>query len=369
MFKTDILFTGYYGQKNTGDDAFVEVSAWGAKNFWLKNELKYLARKKNLPVSSAEKYKGYPFSIPKTYSFQSELLLSKTDFLVSAGGSTIHSKLPANNIKAKAVEMKKNNKGLQIGAIGVSIGPFKTLEDEKAVERYLQSIDFLAVRDQNSYDFASSLNLPYFPVNSFDLAALLPDIYQNNKTEKNNKKTIGISVCPVESISDIKNFKREEKRNAMLVDLLKTLDKEDDVHFKFVVFNGHERIGDREITYQTAAKASLKSYEIIEYQQRTELMWNEIATCDFVITTRLHAAIFSCFSDVPFMLNEYHQKCPNFLETVGYCQEYRLYNSEYNIKEKADQILEVINTKMYQPPVHVEKMKDRALLNFTGIEL
>lgn len=369
MFKSDILFTGYYGQKNTGDDAFIEVSSWGAKKYWLKNEVKYLARKDKLPISNTENYKGYPFSIPKTYRLQSSLLLSKTDFLISAGGSTIHSKLPVNNIKAKAMQMKSNNKNLKIGAVGVSIGPFKTLEDEQAVEKYLQSIDFLAVRDQSSYDFASSLNLPYSPINSFDLAALLPYIYQSNTAEKDKKKTIGISVCPVESVNDTKNLKREEKRNSMLVDLLKTLDREDDIHFKFVVFNGHERIGDRELTYQTAAKASLKSYEVIDYKQRTELMWNEIATCDFVITTRLHAAIFSCFSDVPFMLNEYHQKCPDFLETIGYCPEYRLYNSEYSIKEKADQILKIINTKMYQPPVHVEKMKDRALLNFTGIEL
>ena len=28
------VFSGYYGHKNTGDDAFVEVAAWGSKKYW-----------------------------------------------------------------------------------------------------------------------------------------------------------------------------------------------------------------------------------------------------------------------------------------------------------------------------------------------
>lgn len=36
MFHTDILFTGFYGFKNSGDDAFVEACSWGAHNFGTK---------------------------------------------------------------------------------------------------------------------------------------------------------------------------------------------------------------------------------------------------------------------------------------------------------------------------------------------
>lgn len=35
-FRSDILFTGYYGQMNTGDDAFVQVASWGASKYWKK---------------------------------------------------------------------------------------------------------------------------------------------------------------------------------------------------------------------------------------------------------------------------------------------------------------------------------------------
>ena len=29
-----ITYEGFYGFKNAGDDAFVEVSSWGAQKFW-----------------------------------------------------------------------------------------------------------------------------------------------------------------------------------------------------------------------------------------------------------------------------------------------------------------------------------------------
>lgn len=371
MFKTDILFTGFYGHKNIGDDAFIEVAEWGARKFWNKSNNRFLAVGKNLPNTIVPS-KGYPITIPKTYTLQSKVLLNNTDYLISAGGSTIHSKLQSTNIKSKAIELKKNGSDIKIGGIGVSIGPFKSVEDEKAVASYLKSIDFLAVRDQTSFDYASSLDLPYQPINAFDLAALLPDIYGfNNDLKQVNKiKTIGVSVCPYESIQPNMNAVDEAKRNEMTIALLKEIDKKEDVHFKFYVINGNARIGDYKLTLETINKVSPKSFEIVEYSKDTQNIWESIANCDFVISTRLHAAIFACFSNTPFMLNEYHRKCGDFLENVDYDNRYRLHNSEYDIKERVDQIITIINNNnAYVAPNKIEKMKALSLSNFTEISL
>lgn len=371
MFKTDILFTGFYGHKNTGDDAFIEVAEWGARKFWNKSNNRFLAIGKNLPNTIIPS-KGYPITIPKTYSLQSNLLLNNTDYLISAGGSTIHSKLPKNNYKSKAIKRKENGGAIKIGGIGVSIGPFKSVEDEKAVEEYLKSIDFLAVRDKASFEYVSSLDLPYQPINAFDLAALLPDIYTFNTDLKrvNKVKNIGVSVCPYESIQPNMNSADEKKRNEMTIALLKEIDKKEQVHFKFYVINGNPKIGDYKLTLETINKVSPKSFEIVEYSKNTQKVWESIANCDFVISTRLHAAIFACFSNTPFMLNEYHRKCGDFLENVGYDSGYRLYDSEFDLKEKGNQIITIINdNKTYVAPSKIEEMKALALLNFTEITL
>jgi polysaccharide pyruvyl transferase WcaK-like protein len=326
---------------------------------------------KNLPQTTIPST-GFPFSIPKTFRLQSDLLLKNTDYLISAGGSTIHSKLPKNNLKLKALKRKKKGADIKIGGIGVSIGPFKSIEDEKAVERYLKSIDFLAVRDQTSFDYVSSLSLPYKPINAFDLAALLPDIYKFTigSKEVNKVKTIGVSVCPYESIQNSMDLANEERRNKKTIELLKEINQKEHVHFKFFVINGNPKIGDYNLTQETIQKVAPNSYEVVEYSKDTQAIWKSLANCDFIISTRLHAAIFACFAHTPFMLNEYHRKCSDFLFNIDYHNSYRLYDSEYVIDEKVNQILTILNDRSkYVFPKKMAEMRELALSNFTEISL
>lgn len=371
MFKSDILFTGYYGQKNTGDDAFVEVASWGAEEYWNKKNNRFLAIESNLP-KVLNPIKGYPFEIKRTYSAQAKFLLKNTDAFVYAGGSTIHSKLSERNIRNKAVQRKINDPKFKFGAIGVSIGPFKTLEDEKAVKSYLRQMDFLAVRDQTSFDFANSVEgLSFKPVNAFDLAALLPEIYKYERVNNfSGKKIIGISVCPYESLQNGMDIKLEHKRNQMLIDLLRGIDEKENVFFRFFVFNGHDRMGDLKLTKEIIARSNPRNFEIYHYNKETKKTWKAISACDFVLSTRLHAAIFACFANVPFLLNEYHRKCGDFLDNVGYQKDYRIYNSQYDIQETANFVLEIINKReKYIFPTYLQQMKRQASLNFSEIEI
>lgn len=369
-FASDIVFSGYYGELNTGDDAFVEVAAWGAEKYWDKTSHVFLGKKQYLPFINNE-IRGFPLSFPKTYKLQTRLLVSSTNYFIAAGGSTLHSKMHVNNPKIIALNQRKKNDQLKIGAIGISIGPFNTIEDEKDVINYLKNIDFLAVRDQASYDFVSSLSLPYEPVNAFDLAALLPEIYRVEKKPSQSKyKVIGISICPVESLNPLLNYQKEKKRNAQLINLIKNLDRLDNIHFKFLIINGHPRVGDINLTKEIIQQSSPKSFELVGYQRETKSMWSQISSCDFIIATRLHAAIFACFSKTPFMLNEYHKKCTDFLNNIEHDDAYRLFNSDYSISKKTELILEIINNpNSYIPPKSLDIMRSKAELNFTGVKI
>ena len=42
-----LIFTGYYGQMNTGDDVFCIISDWAARKYWMQNDIKFFGR--NLP--------------------------------------------------------------------------------------------------------------------------------------------------------------------------------------------------------------------------------------------------------------------------------------------------------------------------------
>lgn len=367
FFTSEVLFTGYYGQYNVGDDAFVEVASWGAKKYWNKSKCLFLAQQKTLPYTISD-VNGYPFSVPKTYKIQNNLLIANTKYLISAGGSTIHSSLNKYDVRNIAINYKRKGHKIKIGGIGVSIGPFKTVKDEISVVEYLKYIDFLAVRDKSSFEFVSNLNLPYAPVHAFDLAALLPDIYKENKENKENKKIVGISLCLYESFI-MGDLNKEKERNSYLVDLIKYINN-DDVHFKFFIINDNEKVGDYNLTMESISLINPHSYEVVCYTQKTQSIWAEISDCDFFISTRLHAAIFSCFSQVPFILNEYHKKCTDFLDDIEYNEVLRSLNKSLDVISLGDFIIEIINgTRDYPKPKRLAETKALAELNFTRIDV
>ena len=374
MFKSEILFNGYYGQLNTGDDAFVEVTSWGAKNLWDKKDIRYLALGENLPKTVESKL-CYPLTLPRSYKYQQRLLIDNADAFISAGGSTFHSVLSQNNPKVQAFKRKKTLQDkFKLGAIGISLGPFQNKEAEKSIEKYLKSLDFLTLRDKRSYEYAKSLNLPYEPIDAFDLAALLPKIYRTenfkSSISKLKTKTIGISLCNYERFVN-KDKAKEERRNKKLLQLIQNLDRKLEVHFKFFVINGNPKNGDLSLTLETINNSSLKNtFEVYPYNPSTAQTWGQIVKCDFMISTRLHGGIFACFADTPFMLVEYHQKCTDFLADIGYNNDYRLYDAEFDINRTVMQIQTVMeNHYSYERPSNIRSMIEKAYLNFNTIEI
>ncbi len=112
------------------------------------------------------------------------------------------------------------------------------------------------------------------------------------------------------------------------------------------------------------------SYEVVCYTQKTQSIWAEISDCDFFISTRLHAAIFACFSQVPFILNEYHKKCTDFLDDIEYNEVLRSLNKSLDVISLGDFIIEVINgTRDYPKPKRLAETKALAELNFTRIDV
>jgi len=367
MFGSEILFNGYYGQKNIGDDAFVEASKWGATEYWKKHDVRYLAKNKDLPICLSS-VNGYPLSIPGTYKYQQAFMMNSADYIISAGGSTFYD---AGHGTIKYSILKNKGKRTKIGAIGVSVGPFKNLAEERSLNNYLSKMSFLCVRDQRSFDYVNSLALPYKPVNAFDLAALLPRIYSKriNQLEKSNKKIIGLSLCNYESYIKDGDLKNEDRRNSFIEQVIRKLNQSEDYCFRFYIFNGNEKVGDYNLTKTIVSKIPNLDYEIVDYSRETEKTFQSIRECDVMLSTRLHASIFACFAEVPFFLIEYHKKCSDFLTDIGQGEMYRVLDAEISSDKLCYSVMDIIEGKNYLPPKNVKLMIDKAELNFSAINI
>ncbi|MDY0103769.1 MAG: polysaccharide pyruvyl transferase family protein [Lentimicrobium sp.] len=370
----NLLFSGYYGHQNTGDDAFIEVAAWGAKKYWHCGNSKFITQ--NLPIIQNHADLVGKNYFKGNYFLKSTIATISADAFICAGGSTFHSPIndldPINIARLK----KKYFQKFKIGAIGVSLGPYRSIVAEKENINLLRKFDFLALRDKESYKMAMEYNLPYEPIEAFDLAALLPKIYGNISKDEIpfQKNILGISICNYESYLKNGDLKNEARRNEQIENLLfKIAGLNQKTVFRFFIFNGNKNIGDKKATLALVSKLkSIKSFvcEIVDYDPNTYNTWLKIQECNLVISTRLHAAVFACFANVPFFLVEYHRKCSDFLNNIGYQNNYRIFDADFEVNKFALKIIELLAEKQpYIKPTNIDKAVDKAEYNFTKIKI
>jgi len=360
-----ILFAGGYGEKNTGDDAFAVISAWGAKRFWNTKNISFLER--HLPTLTVEAKSVLSKRPLNRYHYLSQIFfrIATTPALIFSGGSVF---VQESGRLWKSCMYFSKIKKLTVGAIGVSLGPYKSKQARSDIENLLKHFSFLVLRDRRSYKQALAMDLPYDPIEGFDMAALLGDVYGlptpvEGTLRQNGKKILGVSICHYERYvgGDLEN---EMRRENFLLDVLKQTAKSYDVDFKFFVFNGHQRFGESELIRQFASQLSgYSNVKVIPYTTDPLVMWNEVGSCSGVLATRLHAGIFSCFAKIPFLQVEYHRKCADFLDDISYPSDLRMGDAELSVDGTTTLIADILSGRK-KLEIDVESLKQKAERNF-----
>lgn len=323
-----IIFEGYYGAENTGDDLFGLVSTWGSLKYWKKNNTLLMCNKGpisntieiNYALSKKRYFKGY-------HLLESYLEILKTNYVILSGGSILHSKHKLISTRSFIFALAKL-KIIKVAAIGVSIGPFNSEKDYLYIQEILKEFQFLVLRDKESYKIALEMNLPYNPILGADLAFLIPKMTSNNKQINNSnhsQKIIGVSLCHYERYSS-KNFEKEKKRENKIFEVLNKLKNDLTIKFNFFIINGNNISGDKEITHSFINNLKLNSnqYIVSEYTEDTIKTIEKISTCNVMFSTRLHGAIFAASLNIPSILVEYHKKCTDYLDDIGILEEWRI---------------------------------------------
>ncbi|MFT3669593.1 MAG: polysaccharide pyruvyl transferase family protein [Pseudoxanthomonas sp.] len=318
-------FTGYYGMRNFGDDLFGVLCARAAQTYW-----RAAPRVVGPPLASAPARSTMPRRYPTRWYGGTGVVgkasrwlsfargLRDCDVLVMGGGSVI----TARESFRKPMMLAAVERGVQLAAVGVSIGPFDTTRDEDAVAAFLQRFRYLSVRDARSHRLAQAMGLEAITHGGCDLAALLPalgPVVAGPVKMPNAPVRIGVAPCRYREDGDYAAPSRR-RWEEHLITTLAALQRSRDVSVEVFSLNEHPQHGDRALAQALVDRLRTEGVtaEWRGYASQDPLRTvDALAACDVVISARLHGAIVAYLQDVPFMIIDYHPKCRDFADDIG----------------------------------------------------
>ncbi|RPE81657.1 polysaccharide pyruvyl transferase family protein [Vulcaniibacterium tengchongense] len=318
-------FTGYYGMRNFGDDLFGVLCAAAARRYWDGEPLLVGPRLAESGCRSTMP-RWYPASLygatgaggkaSRLYSFLRAV--AGTDVLVMGGGSVITAR---ESFRKPLMLAARRYRGLQLAAVGVSIGPFANAAEEAHAAEFVSQFRYLAVRDARSYEAAQRMGVGEIAHRGRDLAGLLPLLAPAPRPPQVAGRRLRIGLAPCNyGAKDGYPVPERVATHAALVQALKQLAARFPLQVDVFSLNEHPTHGD--VALGDALQRALGESGVLSRRVRYRGMGplalaREIAACDAFVSARLHGAIVSYLYGVPFTIIDYHPKCRDFADDIG----------------------------------------------------
>jgi len=323
MKKYDAYLCGYYGMRNSGDDALMYATAWGAKHYLNAKSVKISSQSQlHLPDFGMQQpiLKAHQrFSGQNRLAHYCAALTSKR--VVFGGGSVLHN---AHDIKMKTDMMRLSGGRGHLG-VGIGIGPFKDKDAETACAQFLERCSFVGVRDQESFAIARSI-APNANVHlTFDLAPLLLQ-RKDFSLQPIPRKGIAVNLCPVGKFGGQTTL--DHRRLTEIALALELIAQQTGEAIELIDINGHPTEGDFPLHNQLAAMlGDTVKISQVEYDSNPLRLLQRLSGYKAIISMRLHGAILGYLAGTPVMAINYHSKCWGWCNQIGLHQNYQ-FNAE-----------------------------------------
>ncbi len=304
----DAVISGYYGYKNSGDDALLLGMINSLKQQMPDIRLGVLSKNPDLTRQS---YQVDAF--PRFNPFSVNHALSKTHMLINGGGSLIQDATSFKSLLYYLAVMRlAKKKGKKVFVYANGIGPLK----EKSLpyaKRVLCEADMITLRDKDSRNELSRMG---FSEESYTLSADPALLLEAPKKQEcldiiealgipKNLKILAVSVRPWE-----KNDAEFEQKLACICD---------EAYEKYgltSVFIPMKPASDLRISQSISQSTKHKSYVITKPLDVKEIL-GVVAVSYAVIGMRLHTLIYSACTLVPNIGITYDPKIDGFNSYIG----------------------------------------------------
>jgi polysaccharide pyruvyl transferase WcaK-like protein len=323
----EILFTGYYGFENYGDDLFGVACIHGAKLVGcsfvpviLSPPIKGTLAKYVVPRALARSYQndGAIGKILRAYFMIYGCLRYRE--VVLAGGSVISS---GSSNRMRHLQYLLGKIGFcRLSAIGISVGPFLSEKDRIFAKKFINNLSYLSVRDVASVEQCDRLKVNNKVHLHADLAGCAP--LGGTRPGKKDQGALGVCLCRYESVTGL-DERQELIRNSAIFDGIRDFSTRNNIKVKIFVLNANDDIGDSGISIELNRYLSMHgiSSEVVPYSDPLSTLAS-LRLCRVVLSVRLHGGISAYLLNVPFVLVEYHKKCSDFLDFIGQDARFRV---------------------------------------------
>lgn len=364
MRKYDTYLVGYYGMENAGDDALMLSALHGIRS---TNEHAKVLISSSTEIKSIRGTTLAPtLSLHQAFRGQNRLKnywnAFRSNAIVFGGGSVLHN---SHDLKIK-MDMVKLCGGDFSRAAGVSIGPFVDSEAESHCAALLNKLDFVGVRDQQSYDIAQSIAPHANCKLTFDLAPALvthPDF----KASTQDREGVLVNVCPVARTPNGDfDYQADAQRIAELAEGLKTIYQQTGEKISVISLNANGDFGDDILCNMLIEKlGNTVPCVFIPYHHDTLNFIKVISSFKICISMRLHGNVFAYMTGTPSFSLNYHPKCEQWCEQIGLPEAHRIDLSEFDSASLAHSVIDGLQNGFQFPALPVEKAVERSLSNWS----
>lgn len=350
-----VLFSGYYGQGNAGDDVFCSVAALLRNRAEVDYDPWFLAW--TLPLLASESvpvHQRLPSWLPSRVRISSSAVACHN--VVQFGGSTLQRLNPTRTVLLRLAQSRL----IRLSAIGVSVGPFASHGDAADVRAFLGSCKEVVVRDQRSLTAASELGVS--PTLGFDPAVLLRELIGRGQSPEQTTAApiIGVSISAA-GLDEPQGVNYLGPRFTRLASLVRGAHNRTGAEIRVINMQSNSRDGDdRATAWLVEQLKECRGVSLHTHSGDVVQTFEAIRGCTVVVGVRLHSCILAYAAGVPFVQIDYHAKCRDFLETVG-AQCARAESTLDNLDEVAQMLDLAIAGRWPKPTVAAADAASRCL--------
>jgi len=313
-----VLFEGWYGRQNAGDDAFVVLANHVAATVWSANSWRFNAPSQalsRLGVDSSHALDHPRFRGGKR--LLAGLRSATSRHVCYFGGTTLH----GGDARARDLSALQRARVATLSAASVSFGPFDTAAQERSASEFVRRFSRVYLRDNGSHERARQAMTADRVRQAFDVAVLLPDVFPMGAPagpRSSGRPRLAVTLCrddPRAARHSAGDLARQEHLRQLIERIASGCGRPE---VAVVVMNGDPGQGDGAMSREFASSISnLASVSVVDYSLGLGRTVGAIASSDLVISTRLHGSVFAYAYDVPFIAIPYHPKCLEFARTVA----------------------------------------------------